>query len=101
MSRYPDLESMILRGRTTPRKHPLNPRNAPPPRVLSGQPFYAAQAGAVGSAMQRGQGRAYREGALGMTLALTNDNLIFLTIGAIAGLIAVKKGFVKKGFLGT
>jgi hypothetical protein len=65
-----------------------------------GIPYYAAQAG-LGSPMQRGQGHAYREGSLGAALSLTNDNLIFLTIGAIAGLVAVKKGFIKKGFLGT
>jgi len=75
------------------------------------QPYYAAQAGlgiapyaaqaGLGSPMQRGQGRSYREGSLGMTWSLTNDNLIFLTIGAIAGLVAVKKGVIKKGFLGT
>lgn len=81
------------------------------------QPWYAAQAGfgsalqtgagrsfregSLGSAMQRGQGRAFREGSLGAALSLSNDNLIFLTIGAIAGLIAVKKGVIKKGFLGT
>jgi hypothetical protein len=63
-------------------------------------PYYAAQAG-LGSPMQRGEGSAYREGSLGAGLSLTNDNLIFLAIGGIAGLIAVKKGYLKKGFLGT
>jgi hypothetical protein len=65
-----------------------------------GIPSYEAQAG-FGSAMQRGQGAAYREGSLGAALSLSNDNLIFLAIGGILGVVAVKQGWVKKGFLGT
>ena len=66
-----------------------------------GIPSYEAQAGGFGSAMQRGQGQAYREGSLGAALSLSNDNLIFLAIGGILGVVAVKQGWVKKGFLGT
>lgn len=58
-------------------------------------------ASGFGSAMQRGQGVAYREGSLGAALSLSNDNLIFLAIGGIMGVVAVKQGWVKKGFLGT
>jgi len=66
-----------------------------------GIPSYEAQAGAFGSPMQRGQGRDWREGSLGAALSLSNDNLIFLAIGGIMGIVAVKQGWVKKGFLGT
>ena len=70
---------MVSRARA-PRKHPIS---------------------GFGSAMQRGAGRAYREGSLGAALSLSNDNLIFLAIGGILGIVAVKQGWVKKGFLGT
>ena len=80
-------------------RRPLPPK-APLPQAGFGSPYYAAQAG-LGSPMQRGQGRAYREGSLGFDLNLSNNNLIYLAIGGIAGLICVKKGFLKKGFLGT
>ena len=76
------------------------PRIFGPKHRLSGMPYYSAQAG-LGSPMQRGEGLAYREGSLGGSFSLTNDNLIYLAIGGIAAVFAVKKGFIKKGFLGT
>jgi len=69
---------MVQRSRA-PKKHPLS----------------------VGSTMQRGEGQSYREGSLGAALSLSNDNLIFFAIGGILGIVAVKQGWVKKGFLGT
>lgn len=70
---------MVTRARV-PQKHPLR---------------------GFGSAMQRGEGSAYREGSLGFGVNLSNDNLIFLAIGGILGVVAVKQGWIKKGFLGT
>lgn len=67
---------------------------------LGNVPYYAAQAG-LGSPMQRGEGHAYREGSLGLSASFSEKNMLCLTAGAILGLFAVKKGFFKKGFLGT
>jgi hypothetical protein len=99
MNRIQVMQQM-LRDRGTARKPP---KKVPLPSPHSGYgmvPYYAAQAG-LGSPMQRGEGHAYRDGSLGMAVSFSEANIIMLTVGAIAGLLAVKQGYIKKGFLGT
>ena len=73
-------------------------------RRLSGIPTYEAQAGlgeyfaatsGLGSAMQRGEGRDYRDGSLGMTMSFTTGNIIALAAGGLTMFALIQKGFVK------
>ena len=66
-------------------------------------PYYEAQAGyrGLGSPMQRGQGHDFRDGSLGMTVSATNQNLVVMAVAGFLGVMAVKQGYIKKGFLGT
>ena len=57
--------------------------------------YFSSGVSGLGSAMQRGQGRDYRDGSLGATLNLTSNNLIFLALGGIGMAIAIKKGLIK------